>query len=70
MGMPNVPLAQGYEPAIEPGLGATAPTPPEPGVSIQNDWRQNHAVVAAELEKWRRDPTSFRTDHREHRYVP
>jgi hypothetical protein len=70
MGMPNVPLAQGYELAIEPGLGATAPTPPEAGVSIQNDWRQNHAVVAAELERWRRDPVNFRTDHREHRYVP
>jgi hypothetical protein len=56
MGMTNVPLMQGYEPYIEPGLGGTTSQPKMNGVaSIHNDWRQNHAVVAIELEKWRRD---------------
>jgi hypothetical protein len=66
MGMPNVPMMQGYEPYIEPGLGGTTGQLKMDGVeSIYNDWRQNHAVVAIELEKWRRDPTRFRTRHRD-----
>ena len=70
MGMPNVPTMQGYEPCIEPGLGGTTGQPKLDGVeSIQNDWRQNNAVVAIELEKWRRDPTGFRTQHRDHTYL-
>jgi hypothetical protein len=67
MAMPNVPLMQGYEPYIEPGMGGTKGPPERDGVaSILNDWRQNHAVVAIELEKWRQTPTHFRTRHREH----
>jgi hypothetical protein len=70
MGMPNVPTMQGYEPFIEPGLGGTTGAPTLDGVeSIHNDWRQNNAVVAIELEKWRRDPTGFRTQHRTHTYL-
>jgi hypothetical protein len=66
MAMTNVPLMQGYEPSIEPGLGGTTGEPKMNGVeSIHNDWRQNHAVVAIELAKWRRDPTRFRTRHRD-----
>ena len=45
MGMPNVPLAQGFEPALEPGLGATTRVSPEDGVSIQNDWRRHTRVA-------------------------
>lgn len=70
MAMPNVPIMQGYEPYIEPGFGGTGIHPKITGVqSILNDWRQNHAVVAFELEKWRQSPTSFRTRHREHNRV-
>jgi hypothetical protein len=70
MGMTNVPAMQGYEPYIEPGLGGTTGQPKMDGLaSIQNDWRQNHAVVAIELEKWRRDPTGFRTQHHDHGYL-
>ena len=68
--MPNVPMMQGYEPYIEPGLGGTTGQPKMDGVeSIHNDWRQNNAVVAIELEKWRQDPTRFRTRHRDHTYL-
>jgi hypothetical protein len=67
MAMPNVPLMQGYEPFIEPGLGGTSGVPTPDGVaSVVNDWRQNNAVTAIELEKWRQRPTRFRTKHREH----
>jgi hypothetical protein len=67
MAVPNVPLMQGYEPFIEPGLGGTSgPASPEGRVSILNDWRQNNEVVAHELEKWRQRPTRFRTLHCEH----
>ena len=67
MAMPNVPLMQGYEPFIEPGIGGTkGPPKPNGAASILNDWRQNHAVVAIELEKWRQDPVHFRTRHCEH----
>lgn len=67
MGMPNVPLMQGYEPAIEPGRGGTSDIPPWHGIaSVLKDWRQNNAVVAIELQKWRQDPTRFRTQHAEH----
>jgi hypothetical protein len=70
MAIPNVPIMQGYEPYIEPGLGGTSGHPKMDGVeSIHNDWRQNNAVGAIELEKWRRDPTGFRTDQREHKSV-
>lgn len=70
MGMPNVPIMQGYEPAIEPGLGGMSRIPRPDGIeSILNDWRHNNAVVAIELEKWRRDPTRFRTRHAEHNKV-
>jgi hypothetical protein len=70
MGMPNVPAMQGYEPYIEPGLGGTTGQPKMDGlVSIRNDWRQNHAVVTIELEKWRRDPTRFRTQQRDWDYL-
>jgi hypothetical protein len=70
MGMPNVPTMQGYEPFIEPGLGGTTGQPkPDGATSIHNDWRQNNAVVAIELEKWRRDPIRFRTQHRDHTYL-
>lgn len=70
MAMPNVPLMQGYEPAIEPGLGGTSGSPAWDDVaSVLNDWRQNNAVVAIELEKWRRDPTRFRTRHAEHNRI-
>lgn len=70
MAMPNVPIVQGYEPHIEPGRGGTGKHPKMTGVaSILNDWRQNHAVVAFELEKWRHDPTGFRTAHREHNRI-
>lgn len=65
--MPNVPIMQGFEPFIERGLGGTSgPASPEGRVSILNDWRQNNAVVAYELEKWRQRPTRFRTLHCEH----
>ena len=67
MAMPNVPIMQGFEPFIEPGLGGAGVHPKITGVeSILNDWRQNHAVVAFELGKWRQEPTRFRTRHREH----
>jgi hypothetical protein len=67
MAMPNVPIMQGYEPYIEPGLGGTKGPPKIDGVaSILSDWKQNQAVVAIELEKWRQQPTHFRTRHREH----
>ncbi|MFN8589827.1 MAG: hypothetical protein U0031_00105 [Thermomicrobiales bacterium] len=67
MAMPNVPLMQGYEPYIEPGLGGTRGVPKVDGLaSFLNDWRQNNAVAAIELEKWRRQPTDFHTRHREH----
>lgn len=67
MAMPNVPLMQGFEPFIEPGLGGTSGAPKPDGIaSVLNDWRQNNAVVAIELEKWRQRPTRFRTRHREH----
>jgi hypothetical protein len=67
MAMPNVPIMQGYEPYIEPGLGGTKGQPKVDEVhSILSDWRQNHAVVAIELEKWRQNPTHFRTRHSEH----
>jgi hypothetical protein len=70
MAMPNVPIMQGFEPYIEPGLGGTKGPPKRDGEeSILSDWRQNHAVVAIELEKWRQSPTHFRTRHREHRRV-
>ena len=70
MAMPNVPIMQGYEPYIEPGLGGTSGAPKMNGVaSILNDWRQNNAVTALELEKWRQRPTRFRTQHREHNRV-
>jgi hypothetical protein len=70
MAMPNVPIMQGFEPAIEPGLGGISRQPTIDGVeSILNDWRHNNAVVTIELEKWRRDPTRFRTRHREHNQV-
>jgi hypothetical protein len=69
MGIPNVPMMQGFEPFIEPGLGGTTGQPKLDGVkSIHNDWRQNNAVVAIELEKWRRDPSGFRTQQRDHTY--
>jgi hypothetical protein len=71
MAMPNVPIMQGYEPYIEPGLGGTLGQPKVDGVqSILSDWRQNHAVVTIELDKWRQDPTHFRTRHAEHNSVP
>lgn len=67
MAMPNVPIMQGYEPYIEPGLGGTSGQPKMDGIeSILNDWRQNNAVTAIELAKWRQDPTRFRTKHHEH----
>jgi hypothetical protein len=67
MAMPNVPIMQGFEPFIEPGRGGTCGSPAIDGIaSVLNDWRQNNAVVAIELEKWRQDPTRFRTRHREH----
>ncbi len=67
MAMPNVPIMQGYEPYIETGLGGTRGQPKAgDGHSILSDWRQNHAVVAFELEKWRQNPTHFRTRHSEH----
>lgn len=67
MAMPNVPLMQGYEPYIEPGLGGTSGAPVVDGISsVINDWRQNNAVTAIELEKWRKRPTRFRTRHREY----
>jgi hypothetical protein len=70
MAIPNVPLMQGYQPYIEPGLGGTSGSPKMDGVkSILDDWRQNNAVVALELEKWRRDPTGFRTGHAQHNRV-
>jgi hypothetical protein len=71
MAMPNVPIMQGYEPYIEPGLGGTLGQPKVDGVqSILSDWRQNHAVVTIELDKWRQDPTHFRTRHSDHNSVP
>ena len=71
MAMPNVPIMQGYEPYIEPGLGGTLGQPKVDGIqSILGDWRQNHAVVTIELDKWRQDPTHFRTRHSEHNSVP
>ena len=67
MAVPNVPIMQGYEPYIERGLGGTSGHPKMDGIeSIHNDWRQNNAVVAIELEKWRKDPMRFRTRHCEH----
>jgi hypothetical protein len=70
MAMPNVPLMQGFEPAIEPGLGGISGAPKFDGIaSVLSDWRQNNAVVAIELEKWRQDPTRFRTRHAEHNPV-
>jgi hypothetical protein len=67
MAMPNLPIMQGFEPYIEPGLGGTGGPPPIDGVaSILSDWRQNNAVTANELAKWRQDPVRFRTTHREH----
>jgi hypothetical protein len=70
MAIPNVPIMQGYQPYIERGLGGTSGQPKMDGVaSIHNDWQQNNAVVAIELEKWRRDPTGFRTWQREHKSV-
>ena len=67
MAMPNVPIMQGFEPYIEAGLGGTRGQPkPEDAHSILSDWRQNHAMVAIELEKWRQHPTHFRTRHSEH----
>lgn len=67
MAMPNVPIMQGYEPYIEPGFGGTSGPPPFDGIaSVLNDWRQNNAVVAHELEKWRQNPARFRSRHREH----
>jgi hypothetical protein len=67
MAMPNLPIMQGYEPAIEPGFGGSSGSPSIDGVaSILNDWRQNNAVAAIELAKWRRDPTHFRTRHHQH----
>jgi hypothetical protein len=71
MAMPNVSIMQGYEPYIEPGLGGTTGQPKMDGVvSIYNDWRQNNAVVAIELEKWRQDPTRFRTRQSRHIEAP
>lgn len=70
MAMSNVPSMQGYEPYIEPGLGGTSGAPKLNGIeSILRDWRQNNAVVAIELEKWRQNPTSFRTRHSQHNRV-
>ena len=67
--VPNIPIMQGYEPYIEAGLGGTSgPASPESRASILNDWRQNNAVVAFELDKWRQRPTRFRTQHCEHRF--
>jgi hypothetical protein len=67
MAIPNVPLMQGYAPYIEPGLGGTTDQPKMDGVaSIHNDWRQNNAAVAIEFDKWRHDPTGFRTRHSEY----
>ena len=51
MAMPNVPIMQGFEPYIEAGLGGTRGQPKlEDAHSILSDWRQNHAMVAIELE--------------------
>ncbi len=67
MAMPNVAAMQGYDPFIEPGLGGTHGPPKLNGVaSILNDWRQNNAVTAIELQKWKARPTRFRTLHCEH----
>lgn len=67
MAMPNVATMQGFEPFIEPGLGGTHGPPKLNGVaSILNDWRQNNAVTAIELQKWKERPTRFRTLHCEH----
>jgi hypothetical protein len=67
MAIPNVPIMQGHEPYIEPGAGGTSGRSRMDGFeSINNDWRQNNAVVAIELEKWRQDPTRFRTCHYRH----
>jgi hypothetical protein len=67
MAMPNVPIMQGFEPFIEPGRGGSCGSAAIDGIaSVLNDWRQYNAVVAIELEKWRQDPTRFRTRHREH----
>jgi hypothetical protein len=67
MAIPNVPIMQGYEPYIEPGFGGSKGQPKVEGThSILSDWRQNHAVVAIELDKWRQNPTHFRTRHSEH----
>ena len=70
MAMPNVPIMQGYEPYIEPGLGGTSGSPKMDGIeSVYVDWRQNNGMVAIELEKWRQDPTGFRTRHAHHNRV-
>lgn len=69
MAIPNIPIVQGYEPFIEPGLGGTSGlVSPEGHASVLNDWRQNNAVVVFELEKWRQRPTRFRTRHCEHNF--
>jgi hypothetical protein len=70
MAIPNLPMMQGFEPYIEPGLGGTSGQPKLNGIeSILNDWRHNNAVTAIELEKWRQDPTHYRTKHCEHNQV-
>ena len=67
MAIPNVPIMQGFEPYIEPGLGGTSGPPKADGVaSILSDWRQNNAVTALALAKWRQDPVRFRARHCEH----
>lgn len=67
MALPDIALMQGYEPYLESGLGGLSQEPKRNGSSsVLNDWRNNQAVVAIELDKWRMAPTTFRTAHREH----
>jgi hypothetical protein len=70
MALLDIALMQGYEPYLEPGLGGLSRWPKRNGTeSVLNDWRNNQAVVAIELDKWRMAPTSFRTAHCEHNRV-
>lgn len=57
--LPNVPIVQGYEPAIGEGLGGTSVYSPSGTSAILSDWRQNNAMARFQLERWRQDPTTY-----------
>jgi hypothetical protein len=70
MAFPDIALMQGYEPYLEPGLGGLSRDPKRNGSeSVLNDWRNNQAVFAIELDKWRLAPTTFSTTRSEHNRV-